>query len=58
MPELGYRFKEIKTRTGVAISTASDIHRYTIKNATAKREAVQSESQEAIPRLRDEGEPS
>jgi len=40
MRELGYQFKQIKTHTGVAISTASDIHRYEMKNAIAKREAT------------------
>ena len=40
MRELGYQFKEIKTRTGVAISTASDIHHQAMKNAIAKREAT------------------
>ena len=40
MRELGYQFKEIKTRTGVAISTASDIHCHAMKNAIAKREAT------------------
>ena len=40
MRELGLQFKEIQIRTGVAISTASDIHRQAMKNAIAKREAA------------------
>jgi len=42
MRELGYQFKDIKIRTGVAISTASDIHRHAIKNAIVKWEAALS----------------
>ena len=40
MRELGLQFKEIQTRTGVGISTASDIHRHAMKNAIAKRETA------------------
>ena len=40
MQEVGYQFKEIKTCTGIAISTASDIHRHAMKNRIAKREAT------------------
>ncbi|RPB00063.1 hypothetical protein L873DRAFT_1789270 [Choiromyces venosus 120613-1] len=40
MRELSYQFKEIKPHTGIAISTASDIHRHMMKNVIAKWEAA------------------
>ncbi|PWW80838.1 hypothetical protein C7212DRAFT_340962 [Tuber magnatum] len=40
MRELDYQFKDIKMRTGIAISTASDIHRHKMENAIAKCKAT------------------
>jgi len=42
MRELGYQFKDIKICTGVAISTASDIHCHAIKSLIAKWEGALS----------------
>jgi len=36
MQELGYKFKEIKAHTGIAVSTVSDIHPHVMKNAITK----------------------